>query len=160
MQFHVGEAVFHPVHGVGRIVTLSKQQFTGNTSRLYYEINTEKSTVWVPVDAQEQVGLRRLTNKRDLERYRDILKSRPAALDPHPGKRQTELAERFNQGSLEVLCEIVRDLTALAAHRSLGNADATILKKAREALEQEWAAANGVSVMTASREIETLLESR
>lgn len=160
MQFHVGEAVFHPVYGVGRIVTLSQQQFTGNTARLYYEINTGKSTVWVPVDAQEKVGLRRLTNKRDLERYRNILKSRPVALDSHPGKRQIELAGRFKQGSLEVLCEIVRDLTAQAAHKPLASADANALKKAREALEQEWAAADGVSVATASREIEALLASR
>jgi RNA polymerase-interacting CarD/CdnL/TRCF family regulator len=124
---------------------------------MYYEISTEKTTIWVPVDAQERVGLRRVTAKRELERYRAILKSRPVPLDAHPGKRQMELAERFKQGSLELFCEIVRDLTAQSAHKPLANADATALRKAREGLEQEWAAAEGVSVAAASREIDELL---
>jgi CarD family transcriptional regulator len=157
MQFHVGDAVFHPVHGVGHIVAVAEKQFVENQARLYYHIAVEKGTLWVPVDAQEKIGLRAIIAKREMERYRQVLKSRPVALSEKHTRYRLELAERFKRGEFLAACEIVRDLNALAGRKPLGAADQQSLRKAREGLDQEWAAAGGISVAEAAREIEALL---
>ncbi len=157
MQFRVGDRVFHPIHGVGHIEIIEKKKFLGNVPRLYYQIHTEKSTVWVPVDAQQSVGLRLLTPKRELERFRAILKGRPASLTNNHSKRHLEIANRLNEGSLEMMCQAVRDLSARSWRQSLSSADAASLRKARDRLYQEWAAAEDVSIEKATEEVEALL---
>jgi RNA polymerase-interacting CarD/CdnL/TRCF family regulator len=55
------------------------------------------------------------------------------------------------------MCEVVRDLTARSWEKSLNEADSSSLRKAREALCQEWAASKGISLTDADQEVEALL---
>jgi len=157
MQFKVGDAVVHPVYGVGQIIRLDTKRFTGTEARQYYEVSTQKTTVWVPVETHEAIGLRRLTNKPDLAAYRTLLTSHPVSLDKDHSRRRLELAERMKQGSFQALCEMVRDLTARGWHKPLGAADAVSLRKAHDLLCQEWAASKGESIPEAAQEVERLL---
>ena len=156
MQFNIGDRVIHPVHGVGRIVKVERQAFTG-APRMYYEVSAMNTTVWVPVDAQDQIGLRLLTAKSELSKYRSVLKSRPASLSKDHGKRHFELTERLKKRSFQAVCEVVRDLTAHSWNKPLTGADTASLRKAREDLEQEWAASEEAPVAKVSAEIETLI---
>jgi CarD family transcriptional regulator len=158
MEFQVGDLVFHPVHGVGHIVGIAKKEFVQDRAQVYYEITTSKSTVWMPIDASHTIGLRRITAKRDLGRYRTVLKSRPARLDNDHGKRRLYLLNQLKEGSLRIVCEVVRDLTARGWRNRLTQMDTSILRKAREELDQEWAAAAGVSLEDATQEIDNLLQ--
>lgn len=160
MAFQVGDAVIHPVHGVGHIVGITERRFLEDRSRMYYEITTEKSTVWLPIESSDSIGLRRVVAKRDLARYRSTLKSRAAPLNDDHGKRQMEIASRRKEGSLKILCEVVRDLTARGAHKRLTQLDNDTLRKARAELEQEWSAAAGISLADASAEIDALLNEK
>jgi CarD family transcriptional regulator len=157
MVFKLGDAVVHPVHGVGQIVCVSEKQFTGVGAREYFEISTDKATVWIPVDASETSGLRRLTPKPDLAGYRTVLKSKPISLDKDHSKRRLDLSGRLKQGSFQALCEMVRDLTARSWSRPLGGSDAVLLRKTHDLLCQEWAAASGVTVGQAAQEVDTAL---
>ncbi len=82
MPFAAGDVVVHPIHGVGRIARIVEKQFSGGELRRYYEIVTQTGTVWLLVDGDE--GLRPVTPKTHLGRYRHLLKSRPAALNAVP----------------------------------------------------------------------------
>ncbi|MBI3361270.1 MAG: hypothetical protein HY023_09185 [Chloroflexi bacterium] len=157
MQFKVGDLVVHPAHGVGRIVGLEEKRLLGE-ERLYYEVTTQKSTVWVPVEPEPATGIRPMTVKADLARYRSLLKSRPAVLNPDHRQRHLEIAERLREGSFRTLCEVVRDLTARSWLKPLSDADTVSLRKARESLCQEWAAAEGVPHAEAVTEIDELLQ--
>jgi RNA polymerase-interacting CarD/CdnL/TRCF family regulator len=157
MLLNAGDTVVHPVYGVGHIVRLARRQFTGPEVRQYFEISTEKTTVWVPVETCEAIGLRRLTTKIDLAEYRGVLKSRPISLNKDHSKRRRELAECLKQGSFQALCETVRDLTARGWRKPLGESDARLLRKTHELLCQEWAAADGASIAHATQEVDTML---
>ncbi len=157
MELKVGDSVVHPVYGVGRIVRLDKRKFTGTQARLYYEVSTAKTTVWVPAETYEAIGLRRLTKELDLTEYRNLLKSRPLSLDKDHARRRLELAERMKQGSFQALCEMVRDLTARGWNKPLGGVDAASLRKAHDHLCQEWAGAKSVSIEEATQEVDALL---
>ena len=114
--------------------------------------------MWIPVEAQATIGLRLITTGSDLGQYRDLLKSRPVPLHKDYRQRHLELAGRLTQGSFQVLCEVVRDLTAWGWRRPLTRTDAVTLKKTQESLYQEWATAAGVSTAEAIKEIKSLLQ--
>lgn len=157
MQFKVGERVVHPAHGIGQIIKIEEKRLFGGEARLYYEVATQKNTVWVPIEAGKTVGLRPLMTKDELARFRSILKSRPTTLNKDHRQRHLELMDRLKQGSLQVVCEVVRDLTARTWQKPLNEADTVSLRKAHEQLCQEWAAAQGVSAARAAEEIGELL---
>jgi CarD family transcriptional regulator len=157
MPYKIGDRVVHPAHGVGSIVGFAERDFAGQPEQLYYEISIHGGTVWVPVEGPHASRLRPLTNPRDLSRYRKLLKSPPEKLDQDNRKRQVELSERLRQGSFEVLCEIVRDLTARGRQKPLNQADSNWLRRAREGLCQEWAESAGVSIEEAIQEVEAIL---
>ncbi|MBM3128098.1 MAG: hypothetical protein FJ009_05600 [Chloroflexi bacterium] len=157
MMFKVGDAVVHPIYGVGQIIRLDQKQFTGTELRQYFQVSTEKTMVWVPVETSETIGLRRLTTRVDLAQYRSILKSRPASLNKDHSRRRRALTESLKQGSFQALCEMVRDLTAHGWRKPLGSADATLLRKTHEMLCQEWAASDGATIAHATQEIDRML---
>ena len=157
MQFNVGDKVVHPAYGVGHLVKFEKRQFSEKKARLYYKLIWPERTVWIPVEVQATSRLRLVTAGGDLDQYRNLLKSPPVPLPKKHYQRHLELVSRLKQGSFQVVCEIVRDLTAWGRRKPLGATDKAILQKTRESLCQEWAMAAGVSNLEAIREINALL---
>jgi RNA polymerase-interacting CarD/CdnL/TRCF family regulator len=161
MPFQIDDRVAHASHGVGRIVGLVTKRFFEAEARLYYEVAMSKSTVWAPVEAGPANGLRPLTPKAELPHYRGVLRNCPIPLTQDFRQRRLELLNRLRVGSFEAMCEVVRDLTARSWHKVLSESDADSLRKTREGVCQEWAAADGVSLGQATEEVEALLlESR
>jgi len=158
MQFKAGDYVVHPAHGIGQIVRLEERRLAEDVPRLYYVIVADKSTVWVPVNADPAAQLRELTPMREMEQYRSLLKSHPVSLEKDHSKRRLAIAERLRHGSFQSLCEVVRDLTARAWRKPLNEAEAALLLKIRMDLCREWAAANGITLAEAIQEVEALLK--
>ena len=158
MQFKVGDSIVHPVYGVGHIAKIEERAFSEIDAKLYYEIALARSTIWVPVEAQKTIGLRLVTGKRDLDQYRAVLKEPAVLLENNNTQQQLELANRIKDGSFQVMCEIVRDLTVSGWHKSLNATNKTLLKKAQARLYEEWAKAADISEAEASEEIAAILE--
>lgn len=157
MQFKVGDQVVLPAYGVGHIKEIAEKTFSEQGARLYYHIALSKRTIWLPVEAHEMSGLRLATVKGDLDHYRHLLKSPPVLLEKNHHRRHLELNQRLKQGSFQIVCEVVRDLTAWGWRKPLGRSDTAILQKTRQSLYQEWATAAEVSTIEAINEIDSLL---
>ena len=112
----------------------------------------------MPVDENNTAGLRAVTPKKDLDRYRAVLKSPPGALERDRHKRRTLINERTRQGSFQSLCEAVRDLSAQSWKRPLSDADLTLLQRLSHSLYREWAASANVSLPDATAEVQALLQ--
>jgi RNA polymerase-interacting CarD/CdnL/TRCF family regulator len=158
MEFKTGDDVVHPNYGVGNIVRLEERELATSGMRWYYVLAIGTATVWMPVQADGSTSLRAVTRKQDLEQYRTVLSSRPVLLDRDFKKRHLDLIERLSHSSFRAMCEIVRDLTALGWDRPTGETDATLLKKVRDNLWREWAAATGQSNQEAIQEVGALLQ--
>ncbi len=157
MQFKVGDRVVHPAYGIGHIASIEEKQFSEREPHLYYQVALTKRSLWVPVEAEEASGLRLVTAKSELDQYRQVLQSRPTLLDKNHHHRHLDLAKRMKQNSFQITCEVVRDLTAWSWRKPLGPTDTATLQKTQRSLYQEWAAAAGVSVTEATKEIDALL---
>ena len=156
MAIKVNDWAVHPMHGVGRITKLEMKQCPAGPKRLYYNFAIPTGTVWVPVEGNAG-GLRTLTVKADLEQYRSVLMSRPAQLDKDHRQRNVALEERQKDNTFDSRCKLVRDLSALNWHKELNQRDGTMLRTARDALCEEWAAVEGLSLVDATQEVMTLL---
>jgi CarD family transcriptional regulator len=157
MQYKAGDSIVHPTYGVGNIVRVEEKRLAEDQLRLYYVVAVDKSTIWVPVTEEGVSGLRAVTSKRDLDRYRGVLQGRPTSLDRDHNKRRQEVYERAKRGSFQSLCEIVRDLSALAWNRPLGEVDSSALKRLQASLCREWAVAAEISLPEATAEVQALL---
>jgi len=155
--YQTGDHVVHPSYGLGSILRREERRLDGSP-RPYYVVETGASTVWVPIQPDGSAALRAVTPSRDLARYRAILQDPPQPLERDHNKRRLDLKERLAPGSFLVLCEVVRDLSALGWQRSLRDADAAVLSKVRDNLLREWAAASGQTVTAAGAEVDRLLQ--
>jgi CarD family transcriptional regulator len=160
MTYEIGDQVVLPAHGVGHIVGLAERQFQGQDPGWYYEVSTQKSTIWVAVNSLADSGLRPVATKAEVTACARILRGEPDTLERDHFRRRNILAQRLRSGTLTVLCEVVRDLSALGARRPLAEADASMLRRAREHLSEEWATARGVTLAEAAQEIDALLQAR
>ena len=156
MAIKVNDWAVHPRHGVGRVVKLETRRFGAGPERQYYQLAIPTGTVWVPVEGSTS-GLRQLTAKGDLARYRGLLRSRPTSLAADHRQRQIALVDRLKESSFEARCELVRDLTAHSWHKALNERSGVMLRSARHALCAEWAAVEGLSLDEATHEVEALL---
>jgi CarD family transcriptional regulator len=157
MQFKVGDAVVFPAYGIGHIREIEKKSFSELGERLYYKVALLKRTIWIPVEAHQARGFRLVTVKSELDHYRNLLKSPPMLLEKNHHRRHLALVSRLSQGSFQIVCEVVRDLTAWSWRKPLGQTDTAMLQKTRQSLYQEWAEAAGVSTVEAIKEIDALL---
>lgn len=156
MPIKTNDWVVHPRHGVGQITKFEMRQFDSRDRQLYYVIALQTGTVWVPVGGPPS-GLRKMTAKGELSRYRGVLKGRPASLPKGHRERREALMERVRGGSFLARCEAIRDLAALGWRRALSETDSSLLRKTIGELCTEWAAAGGISIGEAMHEVEALL---
>jgi CarD family transcriptional regulator len=157
-MFEIGDRVVHPQHGVGQIVKLEDREFERGDTRRYYEIHIPGgSTVWVPVELTNS-GLRRLAQKSELARCREILQARPLPLTEDGRVRQSTLVAHLKQGTLAAQCEVVRDLSAFVAHKPAYGTITAFLEAMLRVLCQEWAIVQEISMSEAMAEISSLLE--
>ncbi|MEW6401566.1 MAG: CarD family transcriptional regulator [Chloroflexota bacterium] len=158
MTFEIGERVVHPQHGLGYVVSMEVRAFEPGVNHAYYEISIPGgSTVWVPIKGTGS-GVRKLATRDEIARCRMILKSPPAELAEDARMRQSELNAHLKKGTIASHCEVVRDLAAYGAHRSMFGNIGAFLRAAQDVLSQEWALVEGTTLAEAAFEITALLE--
>jgi Transcriptional regulators, similar to M. xanthus CarD len=157
MKLEIGDRVVHPQYGVGHVVKLEEREFEPGLMRKYYEISIPGSTLWVPLD-QPTFGLRKLAGRREIDRCRQILSSRPLPLTEDSRLRQSDLSARLKAGTIVAHCEVVRDLSAYGAHKPISGTIAAFLRVTQDVLCQEWAMVEGITTAEANVEISLLLE--
>jgi RNA polymerase-interacting CarD/CdnL/TRCF family regulator len=158
MTFNIGEYVVYPNFGVGRITAVVQKTYFEAETRQHYEVTGANSTLWVPVDESAERGLRRLTHPTELARYRTLLLGPPVPMNPDFRLRQQDVRVALKQGSLQAICEVVRDLNGHSWLKPLTGYDAEAFRKSFEVLVQEWAAVERYSVEEARAEVKRLLD--
>jgi RNA polymerase-interacting CarD/CdnL/TRCF family regulator len=157
MTFRPDELVVFPAFGLGRVAGIVTRCLDGPEAVACYEVAGEHSTLWVEVSEAAARGLRRLARQDELPGYRAVLRAAPFELSANARHRYRDAQDRIKRGTLQDLCELVRDLSARGRQQALGEYDRVALTKSRRLLCQEWAAAKGVSVTEAGTEVNGLL---
>jgi CarD family transcriptional regulator len=141
MSFAVGDQVVHRAHGLGRITRMDHVQAQDGRRECYVVDVGHGLIVWVPIDGVSEQCLRSPLSSTTITALSDILRSPAQPLERSSRQRVQQLRDRMREGSPNMLCALVRDLTSYASLRVPSSNDTAVLDKARSMLVAEWALA-------------------
>ena len=77
-SFKIGETVVYPKHGVGEIINIEAMEVLSIKTHFYVvKMEQAKLTIRVPIDKQDEVGLRKISTKKKIDEIYEILKLKP-----------------------------------------------------------------------------------
>ncbi len=144
MNFKVGDKVVYPNHGVGVIEQVAKRAIGDLESSFYcLRILSTDSTVMVPVDNTQAVGLRKVLTRRETNRVLKALKDgEVTTYDDWKGRFQAN-SEKMRTGDISAVAEVMKSLTILNEVKPLSYRERRMLDRARFLLISELAEASG-----------------
>ena len=131
MAFQVGDKVIYPNHGLGVIQQIETKTIMGTTCGFYYLRMANETTVLVPVDNVDGVGLRRAVNDDEIARLFSLLGD--GKIDSHQNwkGRFKDNSDRMRTGSIYDVVEVLKSLTFLARSKNLSFREKRMLDRAK-----------------------------
>lgn len=131
MAFEIGDKVIYPNHGLGIIERLETKTIMGTTCGFYQLKMANETTVFVPVDNVDGVGLRRAISDDEVERLFGQLGD--GKIDSHQNwkGRFKDNSDRMRTGSVYDVVEVLKSLTFLSKSKSLSFREKRMLDRAK-----------------------------
>jgi CarD family transcriptional regulator len=141
-DFHIGDRVVYPNHGVGVIEQVGSRTL-GERIERYYLLNIKSSNlkVTVPFHSVEAVGLRRVVRNGEIQKILDYLSDGKGGSDADWKDRFKENSDRMRTGSLLEVAAVLKNLLLLRESKSLSFREKKMLERARYLLVSELAMA-------------------
>lgn len=156
MDFNIGDTVIHGRYGIGTIVRLEEQTFSGG-KMFYYVIQIKDISIWVPADAQAMNRMRCPTPQSEFPRLFSILNEPGGSLPEDRLERKTHLVEELKDGKAESCCRVIRDLSFFQYAKPLNENDRLVLKQASDTLLGEWEFCLSIPLALAQIKLQSLL---
>ena len=132
MGFKIGDKVIYPNHGLGVVEGIETKTILGTTCGFYHlrMVGTE-TTVLVPVDNVDSVGLRRAISDTECERLFELLGN--GKIDNHQNwkGRFKDNSDRMRTGSIYDVVEVLKSLTFLSRSKNLSFREKRMLDRAK-----------------------------
>lgn len=141
--FKDGDKIVYPGHGVGIINSVITRSI-GQTQAQIFDITIIETgmKVMVPVAQAESVGLRKVIDKKAVDRVFEILKDRKFKIDTQTWNRRfREYSQKIKTGSPFEIAEVLRDLCVLSSGKQLSFGEKKMLDTAQNLLVSEIAIA-------------------
>jgi len=153
-NFHIGDKVVYPNHGVGIIEQISSRTFGETVERFYLlKIKASSLKVMVPFHNVGTVGLRRVVKNGEIQKIVDFLTDGLCDNNADWKYRFKENSERMRTGSLLDVAAVLKGLLVLNQAKALSFREKKMLERARYLLVSELAMAKNCD----EPEIEELL---
>ena len=158
MAFEIGDKVIYPNHGLGVIERIETKTIMGTTCGFYQLRMAGETTVFVPVDNVDGVGLRRAITDDEVERLFSLLGD--GKIDSHQNwkGRFKDNSDRMRTGSIYDVVEVLKSLTFLAKSKSLSFREKRMLDRAKFLVVSEITEVMGEKVAEVESQVETALE--
>ena len=156
--FKIGEIVVYPKHGVGEIIRIESMKLL-NIQSEYYVVRMEqaKLTIRVPLEKQQEVGLRKILSKKNIEEAYNILKSKPKIRRIMWSRRAQEYDTKIYSGDPIKIAEVVRDLFRKDSQPEQSYSERQMFQMALERLAREVAAVEKTDYFQSTEKIENTL---
>jgi CarD family transcriptional regulator len=159
LRFKTNEFVVYPAHGVGKIVDVEEQEIAGSKLELYViDFEKEKMRLRVPIGKCDAVGMRKLTDKADLDEALNVLRGRARVKRTMWSRRAQEYEAKINSGDIIALAEVVRDLFRSDKQPEQSYSERQLFEAALDRFAREVAAVKKLTEPAAVSEIEEVLE--
>ena len=141
-NFHIGDKVVYPNHGVGIIEQISSRTIGETVERFYLlKIKSSSLKVMVPFHNVGMVGLRRVVRNGEIQKIVDFLQDGECSNNTDWKYRFKENSERMRTGSLLEVAAVLKGLLVLGQSKPLSFREKKMLERARYLLVSELAMA-------------------
>jgi len=161
VEFKTGETVVYPKHGVGEIVKIESMEIA-SIKTIFYVVKMEQSklTIRVPVEKQEEVGLRKISSKKTIEEVYQVLKLKPKIRRIMWSRRAQEYDTKIFSGEPIKIAEVVRDLFRKNTQSEQSYSERQMFQVAIERLARELAAVEKTDYFQSTEKIEQILRNK
>ncbi len=159
LEFEVGDKVIYPNHGLGVIEKIEEKTILGTTCGFYsLRMASSETTVLVPLDNVDDVGLRRAI--ADTEVRRLFLRIGDGKIDSHQNwkGRFKDNSDKMRTGSIRDVIDVLKSLNFLSKSKNLSFREKRMLDRARFLVVSEIAEVTGDVSETIEDKVEKALE--
>lgn len=138
--FKIGQKVVYPSQGVGIVEQIESRQINGEQQEFYLlRLHTNNSTVMVPTQNAEGIGLRRPITRSKCDELLDVLAADFAAPAKDWKDRFKDFSEAMRSGDPFAVAEMLKTLTYLNQIKPLSFREKQMLERARQLIVGELA---------------------
>ena len=158
MRFKVGDKVVYPSQGVSVVEEISKEVLAGTEMKCYHlRLVGSDSKVMVPVDNSERVGLRHLSEKKEVKKVMRRLKAAEGENAEDWKDRYRANLDRIKTGDLDEIVDVLLCLAEVAGRKTLSFRERTMYDHARQLLVNEVAEVERRDVVKVEQQVEDAL---
>jgi len=156
--FRVGDKVIYPQHGAAVIKSLEEKTVLGEKKKYFVlRLAYGDLTLMVPTDSTEEVGIRDVISKEELQKVFKVLKSKECRMPTNWSRRYKTHVEKLRSGDIYQVAEVVRNLARREAEKGLSAGEKRMLTRARQILVSEVTFAAGVKEDEAEKMLDKVL---
>lgn len=142
MTYRVGDTVVYPHHGAAVIEKREKRNLGGEErDYLVLRLTYGDLTLMVPADATDEVGLRSVVTKKEVDEVLKVLKRRDGSMPTNWSRRFKANYEKLRSGDIFQVAEVVRNLALRERDKGLSAGEKRMLTKSKQILVSELSAA-------------------
>lgn len=132
MELSVGQKVAYPNQGVCLVEDIEKKKIGGNSMQFYLlRVLNDNSTIFVPTDNVENVGLRPVITSKQ---YKNLVSNLAKDFDEVSSDwkvRSREFNEKLQSGDVFEAADVLKKLTFLSQEKKLSFREQSLMEKAR-----------------------------
>lgn len=157
-MFQVGDKVVYPHHGAAIIKGLEEKEVYGQRKQYFVlRLSYGDLTLMVPADNTEEVGIRDVIARDELDKVFKVLRSKECRMPTNWSRRFKTHVEKLRSGDIYQVAEVVRNLARREKEKGLSAGEKRMLSKARQILVSELTFAADVEEQEAERMLDQVL---
>ena len=146
-MFKIGDSIVYPMHGVGKIDGIEKKTVLGKRAEYYLiSIISNSMKVMIPVKNAENIGLRGIIAKKDVQKVVDILIKENVPQEEDWKLRYQNNIEKVKTGSIYEVSEVARDLYRRGCERELSIMERKLYENAYQLITNELALVKKIDI--------------
>ena len=157
-MFTAGDMAVYPAHGVGRIQAIESQTVGGVDQSFYVmKILDNDMTIMIPTMTSDNVGLRAIISREEVDKVIEILKERDITISSQTwNRRYRDYMEKIKTGSVYEVAVVLRDLYILRVDKELSYGERKMMETAKNLLVKELSLAQELEEKKIEEQIEEL----
>ena len=154
-MYQEGDKILYPMHGAGIIKKIEKREILGSVKDYYIlHVPCGDMKVMIPVDNCDAIGVRPIVTEEEISKAIGILRQDSTQMTGNWNKRYRENMEKIKTGNIELVAEIVRNLTRIDRENRLSAGEKKMLSNVRKILQSEIMLVRNIDEAEARKVIE------
>ena len=137
-MYRTGDKILYPMHGAGVIQQIKECNILGEVKDYYLlHVPCGDMEVMIPVEACDDIGVRPVGTQEEIDEAISVLGQDSEEIGGTWSKRYRANTEKLKTGDMNLVAEVVRDLTRHDRVSGLSAGEKKMLSNARKILQSE-----------------------